>query len=284
MATTTRAARTMVRQADVSWNVNRVLVMAGGACTVLAMLAFSGWDPVKTAATLPQFAPAFPGLLLTVVLAFYARPWVYLTAGLLSALMPVMVVFVFGAAGMLLAPLGGGEYQAVLLLFLGLVLSLTGGVSGFVQGRRHAHTPLAEATGSAKALVMAALVVLSLGMLVTSGLAGSQAKEVAAGSYDVAPDVTVDLRTQDFQFSPREVTVPSGKLVELRITNADSAPHTFTYETGGRTYNHHLLADGEARILMRFDAPQTVRFWCAPHSEGAGDAAPDSMTGTLVVT
>lgn len=268
-----------------AWNLNRLLVVLAAACTFLSSIIFANYSVATWLASIPQLAPAFPGWIFAIVLAFYARPWVYLTAGILLSVLPLMVILLFGGMFAILQPISGGEYQSVILLLLALVLALTGGISGFRQGRKGAHTPLRGAMRTTKGLAVSLVAALLVGVFVTGGLAGAAVKEMAAagGSYNVVPDHTVSLATKDFVFSPRELEIPAGQLVEIVIRNEDAAGHTFTYQVGGRTFDTFLPGDATVKVLVRFDAPQTIPFWCKPHSGGAGDASADSMTGRIVV-
>lgn len=231
---------------------------------------------------LGMFVPALPGWLAAIVLLFYAPAWMYLVSGILVAAFPLLVLFVFGVATTLSDPLRGTEYGATVLLVLGLVLSLTGCVAGFMQGRKNAHTPLAGGLRTGKgigALVVAAIV---LGSLVTSSMAVSAMKAASGGSYDVEPDA-LELTAQDYSFSPKTLEVPAGKLVETAITNADSVGHTFTCHAGDRTVDTFLARGSTGKVLVRFDEPQTIHFWRKPHSAGAEDTEEDSMWGTIAV-
>lgn len=268
-----------------TWNLNRLLVIAGAASVLFALFAFAGWTVAGVLKVVPEAAPALPGFAFAILLAIYARPWVYLTAGILNCVLPLMVLFIFGGYTAIIEPISGFESQSILFLLLGLVLSLTGGIGGFVQGRRGAQTPLVGAMRSRTGLLTALFVVLVAGMFLASTLASAavRAQASAGGAYDVVADQTVTLSTEDFQFSPRSIEVREGKLVEIAIANKDTGGHTFTYAVGGKTYDHPLPGGATTKVLVRFDGAQTIPFWCKPHSDGEGDTSPDSMTGTIVV-
>lgn len=81
----------------------------------------------------------------------------------------------------------------------------------------------------------------------------------------IAADRTIEMR--DFAFSPQTVEIRVGERVTW--TNRDGAEHNATngsFDTG-------LLAQGESASI-RFTAPGSYAFFCAPHP---------SMTGTVVV-
>lgn len=268
-----------------TWNLNRALVIAGSICVLLALFAFGGWTVGGVAKIAPEAAPAAPGFLFAILLAFYARPWVYLTAGILNAVLPLMVLLIFGGYTALIEPIAGFETQSILFLVLALVLSLVGGIAGFVQGRRGAQPHLRDALRTRHGLWSTLFVVLVAGMFVASSLASAAVREQAAagGGYDLVADEVVTLSTENFQFAPRTLDIPAGKLVEIAITNKDTGGHTFTYVLGGKTYDHPLPGGATTKVLVRFDTPQSIPFWCKPHSNGEGDTAEDSMTGTMVV-
>lgn len=260
------------------WNVDRVLLLASVAATFLSMILFTGGDP----GMVMQFAPAFPGMIAGLLLVFLAPAWLYLVAGILLALLPLMVLFVFGAVAGLGQPANGGEYQALLLLVLAGALGLTAGITGFLQTRRGTNKPVRETLRTPHGLTLVLAAVLVAGMFVTSGLASAQLRSAVSTSTNIVPDETVTLVTKDFAFAPAEVKVPAGKIVALVVKNEDPAAHTFTYDAGDDAIDALVPGNGQTTILLRFDAPQTIPFWCAPHSGGAEDDG-TGMVGTLVV-
>lgn len=103
-----------------------------------------------------------------------------------------------------------------------------------------------------------------------------------AGGYDFVPEDTARVVAQGFAFPAAPVRIAAGTVTEVVVENQDPAFHTFTYTVGGTTYHHDVPGNGQARFLVRLDAPGTVQYWCAPHSGGA-PGAKEGMVGTLVV-
>lgn len=266
-----------------SWNLNRFLVAMGALATLTATFVVMNYSFSAWISEIGMFAPGIPGWIATIALLFFAPAWMYLLSGILVASFPILVLFVFGLIATISDPLRGGEYGAAIFLVLGLVLSLTGGIAGFVQGRKAKHTPLAGGLRSAKGVLAAVVAAVLIGAFVTSSMATAAMQEMSGSSYNVVPDETIALTTQDYAFAPQTVNVPVGKLVEITITNADPAAHTFTYHAGGKSYETFLAPGSTAKMLVRFDEPQTIHFYCEPHSGGADDMADDSMWGTITV-
>lgn len=83
-------------------------------------------------------------------------------------------------------------------------------------------------------------------------------------------------------FTPTDLTVATGKLVDIRVENRDPVYHTFTYSEDGIERSHHLAPNTVTRFLVRFDAPGTITYWSIPDLGGpVGDAGP--MAGTITV-
>lgn len=265
-----------------SWNLHRVFVMVALVANVLAILAHFRFDFMTLVAGLPEVAPALPGVVFGIVLAYFARPWVYLTAGLLNAILPLMVLFVFGALATLGSPGAGSDYQSSLLLAVGLVFSLWGGIAGFVATRKGDAIPLRQSPATRSGMAAMAAIALVLGASFSGFAASEQMRAATGAAFDVVPDETVTVVMKDFMFAPREVTIPAGKLVELVIDNQDSTMHTFTYTANGRDVDVTLVGGVKTSVLVKIDTPQTIPFWCTPHSGGADDDG-EGMVGTVIV-
>lgn len=263
------------------WNVNRLLVLAGAACIPIALMLVSGGDAASVAS--PESAPLFVGVLAAIVLAFWQRAWLYLVAGILVAAFPLVITFVFGAYNAFLHPSSGLEGAGILFLVLGSALALTGGVAGFVQGRRAAQPPVTLRAPQALFALLATFLVF--GMSITSGLAGSDVRAlVVAPATNVVPDESVRVVLTGYTFAPREIRLEQDKLYALALENGDPASHTFTYHDAAGVERNTLIPPHSTVVIhMLFDAPQTIHFWCAPHSMGEGDMSEDSMVGTIVV-
>ena len=81
---------------------------------------------------------------------------------------------------------------------------------------------------------------------------------------------SAEIEAEDFAFSPDSVDVSAGT-VTLKVSNKDSAEHTFTLDDGSS--NTNLPAGSTETITL--DLTETVGFHCTIHP---------SMTGTLNVS
>ena len=271
----------MVESKNEPWNVNRLLVLAGAACILIAIAIFSGGSPAKMFSQ--DTIPLFPGVLVALVLLFWQRPWLYLLAGVLVALFPLVILFVFGAFEAILHPSSGLEGGSLTVLLLAAILALTGGIAGFVQGRRAAQPPVSMAAPQAPFAIAVSGIVL--GMVLVAGLAGSDVRALStAPASNIVPDETMRVVLTGYAFAPRDIQLEQGKLYALELENGDASAHTFTYHAADGTERNTVIpAHSTVTIHMRFTQPQTIHFWCAPHSMGAGDTSEDSMVGTMVV-
>ena len=259
------------------WNVNRVLVVSGAAIALAAVLVF-----LAAGAPAEQAIPLLPGIALGLALAAYAPAWMYLVSGIGTAAFPLLVILVFGAYAAIVHPVSGVEGSAITLLALGSVLTLLGGVGGFVQARGRTAPPARDLLRAPQGLVGIVLAALTAGLLLSGAWATADARLTAtAPASMVVPDETVRVVTTGSAFAPKDIHIPVGKLVALRVENEDAIVHTFTYHVDGQERTSVIPAKSEMDILFKLDEPTTIRFWCAPHSGGAGDDG-TGMTGTLV--
>lgn len=58
------------------------------------------------------------------------------------------------------------------------------------------------------------------------GTGGEGAGEAAGG--ETGEPAVVEVKVENFQFNPEDITIPAGVQVTFRIHNVDRAPHTFT--------------------------------------------------------
>lgn len=260
-----------------SWNLNRVLVLLGAALTIVALGLMIG----GAGAPVAEMAPFFLGPVAAVVLAFYAPRWMYLVAGILGSLFPLVVVFVFGAFNAIIHPGIGVEGAAVTLVLLAAIVSLLGGIMGFVQAKR---TPPAAAdmTRAPQGVAAIALAALFIGVILANGWAGADHRLIAtAPATLVDADRTLTLHTTGAAFAPRALELNAGELTAIHIVNGDPIAHTFTYHMDGVERTTLIPPESEMDIWFRVPAGTTIHFWCAPHSAGASDTSEDGMWGTL---
>lgn len=262
-----------------TWNANRVIVLAGALVSLAAIALFV----VATGAP-EQVVPFVPGVLAGLAIAFFAPAWMYLVAGLLLAAFPLVVIVVFGAYEAFLHPGAGLDANALTLLAVGALFGLVGGIAGFVQVRRKAAPGARETLRTPQGLVSALVLALAAGMMLSSTLAAADYRTLGAlPASSVVADETIQMSTTGAAFAPQSLDVPVGKLVALRITNGDPFAHTFTYHAADGERNAIIPPNGETTLYFKFDAPQTIHFWCAPHSSGADDTMEGSMWGDMQV-
>src|SRR5438874_7266946 len=96
------------------WTFDKLVLVAANLLAIFASLVHAGWTigPDLLQQTFPLLAV---GLVATIVLLFYEPAWLYLVAGLASAVYPVLVLGVF-AGPTILTMSGKGEYPAALAL------------------------------------------------------------------------------------------------------------------------------------------------------------------------
>lgn len=262
------------------WNVNKLILLLGAGLVALAIVLNVSLAPSSA----PEMAPFLPGILAALALVWWSRPWLYLVAGILLAAFPLVIIFVFGASGALTHPAGGMETLVILLLLGGSVFALLGGIMGFVQ--RKAQPPTAGGLRTWQAIATVLLVGALLGYAVANGYgttAGMAAVERPV-HYAESVDEHVRVVTTDFAFAPKAITIPAGKLVSIDIENKDSVLHTFSYHLADGAHEQVIYPSSTQSILVKFDTPQTIHVWCAPHSGGQGDTGEDSMWMDMTVS
>lgn len=262
-----------------SWNLNRVIVMLGGLATALAVLVFVG-----LARSPPQeAAPLALGILGVVVLAFWAPAWMYLVAALLLAAFPILIIFVFGASAAITHPGSGLEGYGLTLLLLGALLGLVGGITGFIQARRNS-APGPKSFGAPQGLVAIGIAALFLGLLVSSAWAGASLRDLSErpATHLASVDKTIHVTTDGHAWGPRTINLPLNQTVALHVTNGDPVVHTFTYRLEGALHDAFIPGQGTTDVILKFDKPQKIHFWCAPHSSET-DTTETGMWGDLVV-
>ena len=86
-----------------------------------------------------------------------------------------------------------------------------------------------------------------------------------------APTTTA-IAIRQFAYSPTPATVKAG--ARVRVTNADSAPHTLTDRASGRAFDSGTIKGGETGSVT-FAKPGTYAYFCEFHPY---------MKGTVTVT
>lgn len=264
------------------WTMNKTFIMLGQVAFLAALVFEFGFKVT------PEMAPAIPGLAFTIVLLFLDAAWLYLAAGILVSVLPLMVVFLFAGPGAIVDPTVGRSYMAFVLSIVAVLLALPAGIRGFLDRRHGTGLHVSETFQSKWGAVTVSVVLVLLGAGLAGVAAGEVLKEKAgAGGYDNIPIASTALVTmKDFAFVPKEVAVRSGEIVEIKVVNEDSAAHTFTYELGGKTFDHEVPGETTVSFLAQFDAAGSIPYWCIPHSNGTPvpEAGDEEMRGVLTVS
>lgn len=259
------------------WDLNKVILLTGAALVVAGLAINIALAPEMAA----QSVPFLPGVVAALVLVFWARPWLYLVAGILTAAFPLVIVFVFGASGAITHPGGGLEGFTISMWLVGALLALLGGVMGLVQGRAQPVGGLGHWQGIAAIVLVAMLA----GYGVANGYATTATRDstLRTTSYAESVDERVTVYLTGTAFAPNSVTIPAGKLVALDVDNRDAVLHTFSYHLADGVHEQPVYPQTVSTIYLKFDTPQTIHVWCAPHSQGQGDRSEGSMWMDLVV-
>lgn len=220
-----------------------------------------------------------PATILVAVHLWRPRSWTFLAAGIAMSVLPVLILLFLNGPGALANPAAGGEFAAVALALLVLLVGLPAGVHGFRTLRRGGElATLTQARQSRMALSALVVSALVLGAALTAGAASIQARSAAerGAAYDFEPSRTITVTTRNFEFHPADIDVPAGEVVEIVVVNEDPIAHTFTYEKDGRLYDHYLQPGTTTRFLVFFEEPTTLALICVPHEP--------AMSGTIHAT
>ncbi len=126
---------------------------------------------------------------------------------------------------------------------------------------------LAIALGGASLIVLAmvSLIAIAMGGVMggmmdgCGGMAGCHGSRGGAQTPAVVSgDTTITIK--DFDYSPRDVTVPAG--TTLTWANEDKAPHNAT--ANDKSWETALLKEGESGSV-RFDTPGEFGYYCTVH-------------------
>jgi len=85
------------------------------------------------------------------------------------------------------------------------------------------------------------------------------------------PDLTANIKIENFSFEPRSITIATGTTVTW--TNADDVPHTAREKGENPTFDSGAL-DTDDKYSFTFTKPGTFNYYCKVHPH---------MTGTIVV-
>ena len=124
------------------------------------------------------------------------------------------------------------------------------------------------------AVAVAAAAILGMGIMMAAAMGGTMDGHMGgsgggaqASAVFTARDVAIEI--SDFDYAPRDATVPVG--AKVTWTNRDGAPHSATDVDGD--WDTGLFKKGESRAVV-FDAPGTYTYYCTIHPQ---------MTASLTV-
>jgi len=103
-------------------------------------------------------------------------------------------------------------------------------------------------------------------LLITLGIAASSASFAA----DDKPATQVEVKIDNFSFSPATITIPAG--TTIRWTNRDDIPHTVVSDD--KTTFKSKPLDTDEQFTYTFSKPGTYSYFCSIHPK---------MTGKVVV-
>lgn len=149
--------------------------------------------------------------------------------------------------------------------------------------------------GVRPALILGGSIVLAFAAAACGGSGGGM--NMTETSTPVTPDSTVTIRAQNVTFTPEKLTVPAGKIVELKLENMDATEHDFQVDGldadvmagGSMNAEHgggsgpmmvavHAMPNEMSSVTFMAKTPGTYNFWCT--IAGHKDAG---MTGTITV-
>lgn len=158
------------------------------------------------------------------------------------------------------------EFVSGLAFFIGVVLSLVGGVMAIVAGRRG---KVGQSRGEAR---IRPVVFGVLGIAAVVSVVGFMATKTTVSDADAAGAVVVDM--VEFEFNPEATAVPAGGTVLL--TNSDLFVHDFTLDEFDIAVT--VGPGSEALVNIPAASPGTYGYICSLHSDGE-----TGMKGTLTI-
>jgi plastocyanin len=262
------------RNARQPWTFNRLVLTIALFELIFALLVAGGFSPAIFLFVGPFLVP---GIVLTALLNWRPKNWLFLAAGIsISYLFFLFLPFIISG---LSNPASPFEFAGYTIGLVSLFWSLPAGVIGFWRTTKG--LPLADARSgwrTRQGIYSLAVAFIAVGAIVTSAITYAHASDSrTGGGFDFDVSTSVEVTTQNLLFNPSTFTVPVGTVTAIVVTNKDNAFHTFSYEVGGKTYSHDLLPLSTTKFLVSFGAPGPIPFWCIPHRAMG-------MTGTMTVS
>lgn len=270
---TTIAATTSPSTRTRAWTLARQALVASLVLPPLVIFGFYGTPILQVIEVV-----VFLGILLALAAAnvWSANRWLMLTSGIVTAAFTALnLPFIYPE---LARP---DHYPTYFVGWLAVItggVGLTAGIAGFVDARRHRFgAPRWGGLGAAALLVSVGFA----GGTMVAAFAMRYAPVSGAGTVAITPDATVSVAIAELRFPADPITVASGEIVRLAITNHDNELHTFTVD--GLAIDADVGPGKTVDVYLQADAPGTYQLYCKPHSTPAGDAR-EGMVGTFIVT
>jgi plastocyanin len=266
------------RGKDLGWTLSGLVIVLAYVILVVGFLMMFSFD-------VPDFLTEswpflVPGLLFVAILGGLSRPWTHLVAGILVALPAAFVLFGFMVLGGLADPTRGIESQVAALMAWALLWALPAAFVGFTVGNRGKDQGLRGSLRRRHGTYVVAVACL-FGAFFVAAVLATVAADSADDAYDFEPDDRITIVIEDFEFVPENFTLSAGNITEIVVENRDGAYHTFTYELDGVEYDHAIPGGQTVSFLVRFTEPDSIPYWCVPHS--SGEDHDEGMVGTIEV-
>lgn len=256
------------------WTLPRITLLATLLLPMIAIVGFLGVQIIL----FPEVGPMFALFVaLAIANVWSADRWLQLIGGL--------AVFAFGAlnavfiASELMRP---DHYPTYFLGWLAVLCALAGlvaGVAGFMDARQHR-------LGSPHwASVGATLLLLGVGFAIGLFTASAATRFVDSGTaatVALTPEADIMVEVAEFAYgADGTITIASGVLTRIALTNLDGEAHTFTIDALG--INADLLAGKTTEVWVQVATPGSYEIYCKPHSSALEGGGREGMSGTLTV-
>lgn len=255
------------------WTLARITLLAALLVPVIALPAFLGLQII----VVPEVAP-FLGLFLALAIAnvWTTNRWVQLASGIVAFAFAAMnFAFIYGE---LVRPDHYPTFFLGWIVVLGGVAGLASGIAGSVDAKRHRFgSPRWAGIGATLLLLGAGFA----GGILLSNVASRVVDTGRDATVQLTPDAVVEVDVRAFAFGDGTVTIASGEVTRIALTNFDLEMHTFTIDALG--IDAEVLAGKSTDVWVNVATPGTYEIYCKPHSSASGETR-EGMTGRLVVT
>jgi uncharacterized cupredoxin-like copper-binding protein len=193
--------------------------------------------------------------------------WALILAAVIAALL-LLLLLGFGLTYSLTHPESFADFVPALVGVVGLLMTLGGSITAFIQARRRsAHLTAGSVERGVLTAVLVAIGALAIVSAVATvmGRSGVSA-EARAGATAV--------QTKQFQFAPGRLEARAGETTRLVVSNVDATLHTFTIKELG--IDQAITPGNEHLIELRAASAGTYTYYCAVPGH-------EAMKGTLEV-